>query len=398
MKLILVLVIAFASSNYVFGNGWDNDYVNLIKQQASRINEKTLVSQLEEGLPSSRASAFNCNVGTRSNPTPTSVHKLKPNDIDVIGAIGDSLTAANGAKASTILGLLEECRGVAWNMGGENNDISKSMTLPNILRQFNPKLYGFSVGSGKSTSEDKAVFNLADPGDTSHEMYGQVVNLVKRLKASPSIDFQNSWKLITFFIGGTALCKSCKDLNYYSPGKYVDNIKNVLDYMKANLPRTFVNLVLTLDVTGIQDLSGITCRNMQKTFCNCALDDTFVPTLKGITKSYQQGTEDLIASGRYDDKDDFTVVLQPFMKEMRPPTKPTGGADYSFFAPDCFHFSVKGHQAAAVELFNSMMTPVGQKPVKWSNLDQDVKCPTQTFPYLFTSKNSRMGLRQVIGY
>jgi len=39
---------------------------------------------------------------------------LKPNDIDVIGAIGDSLTAANGAKATTIIGLLEECRGVAW--------------------------------------------------------------------------------------------------------------------------------------------------------------------------------------------------------------------------------------------------------------------------------------------
>ena len=58
-----------------------------------------------------------------------------------------------------------------------------------------------------------------------------------------------------------------------------------------------------------------------RTLCSCALDDTFVPTLLGMTKSYQKGIEDLVASGRYDTSEDFTVVLQPFMKLMRPPTK-----------------------------------------------------------------------------
>ncbi len=46
------------------------------------------------------------------------------------------------------------------------------------------------------------------------------------------------------------LCKSCKDVNKYTPAKYIDNIRTTLDYIKANLPRAFVNLVLTLDVTG----------------------------------------------------------------------------------------------------------------------------------------------------
>jgi phospholipase B1 len=89
----------------------------------------------------------------------------------------------------------------------------------------------------------------------------------------------------------------------------------------------------------------------------------------------------LIASGRYDTKEDFTVVLQPFMKKMKPPTtvsisfseflrnginfinflfsillkKVFGTPDYSYFAPDCFHLSAKGHQAAAIELWNSMV-------------------------------------------
>ena len=95
---------------FVHGNGWDNEYVSLILRQASKVNEKNVGRLGEE---SSRA-AFKCNVGTSSTTRPTSVHQLRPNDIEVIGAIGDSLTAANGAKASTIIGLLEECRGVSW--------------------------------------------------------------------------------------------------------------------------------------------------------------------------------------------------------------------------------------------------------------------------------------------
>lgn len=131
--------------------------------QGSKTNEQFYGQSRDEG---SRA-VFRCQVTPSTNPKPTSVHALRPSDIEVIGAIGDSLTAANGAKASTILGLLEECRGVAWNMGGETNDITRSLTLPNILRQFNPSLYGFSTGSGKNSDVAKAVFNMANPGDTS---------------------------------------------------------------------------------------------------------------------------------------------------------------------------------------------------------------------------------------
>lgn len=42
------------------------------------------------------------------------------------------------------------------------------------------------------------------------------------------------------------------------------NIRTTLDYLKANLPRTLVNLVISLDVSGIETLTGYTCRNMQK--------------------------------------------------------------------------------------------------------------------------------------
>lgn len=56
---------------------------------------------------------FFCDVSDgRSLVTPTSVHKLKPGDIDIVAAIGDSLTASNGALAENELQVLLEGRGM----------------------------------------------------------------------------------------------------------------------------------------------------------------------------------------------------------------------------------------------------------------------------------------------
>ena len=54
--------------------------------------------------------SLNCPPSVPSASKPTSVHKLRPVDVDVVAAIGDSLTAANGALAATPLGLLTEYR------------------------------------------------------------------------------------------------------------------------------------------------------------------------------------------------------------------------------------------------------------------------------------------------
>lgn len=53
----------------------------------------------------------------RSIEKPTSVHRLRPGDIDVIGAMGDSLVAGNGALEEFALGTMIEYRGVSWCAG-----------------------------------------------------------------------------------------------------------------------------------------------------------------------------------------------------------------------------------------------------------------------------------------
>lgn len=42
--------------------------------------------------PRNLKNLFSCNTFVSTNPRPTSVHALRPNDIEIIGAIGDSLT------------------------------------------------------------------------------------------------------------------------------------------------------------------------------------------------------------------------------------------------------------------------------------------------------------------
>ena len=59
---------------------WD-DYVKAVQNEAK-----------ERGELESKAATFTCSIPPKSNPKPTSVHKLQPGDIDIIAAIGDSLT------------------------------------------------------------------------------------------------------------------------------------------------------------------------------------------------------------------------------------------------------------------------------------------------------------------
>jgi len=44
-----------------------------------------------------------------------------------------------------------------------------------------------------------------------------------------------------------------------------------------------------------------------------------VRELDTLTKSYADAVQRLVSSGRYDTKKDFTVVIQPFLRDMTAP-------------------------------------------------------------------------------
>ena len=73
--------------------------------------------------------------GGRSPEVPESVHRLRPGDIDVIAAIGDSIIVGLGLTATNILDLMVENRGIVANIGGQGT-WREYLTLPNILKVF----------------------------------------------------------------------------------------------------------------------------------------------------------------------------------------------------------------------------------------------------------------------
>jgi phospholipase B1 len=331
--------------------------------------------------------------GMRSSEVPTSVHALRPGDIQCVAAIGDSLTAAMGAHAHTPLGIYGESRGISWSIGGDH-DYKKVLTLPNILRLYNPQLKGFSTKTsiaflnGQNAKHNG--LNVAKSGARSYHMVEQADLLLDRLRNEKLCDWNNDWKLITFFIGGNDLCDFCKDLTKHDPANFIGWIRDTLDRLyNANLPRTLVNLVLVLDVRPTKELAqhNFVCKTLYKISCPCAAypTDEQEKILNQWIPQYQQGVIDLINTGRYDGRDDFTVVVQPFMTQTTPPRK-GDNVDFSYFAPDCFHFSGKGHSVAALSLWNNMFEPIGAKKNSWHQ-NEPFECPRTDHPFIYTSKN-----------
>ncbi|KAF6105529.1 phospholipase B1 [Phyllostomus discolor] len=336
-----------------------------------------------------------------SDRIPTSVHRLKAADIKVIGALGDSLTAGNGAgsRPGDILDVFTQYRGLSWSVGGDGN-LSTVTTLANILREFNPSLKGFSVGTGKENSPG-AFLNQAVAGNVAGDLPVQARRLVDLMQNDTlKINFQQDWKIITMFIGGNDLCDFCNDLAQYSPQNFTDNIRRALDILHAEVPRAFVNLVKVLEITNLRELYNekkVSCpRLILRNLCPCVLtpeeNSTELTALVEVNRRYQEMTHQLVESGRYDTREDFTVVLQPFFEKVDMPKTSEGLPDSSFFAPDCFHFSRKSHAHAASGLWTNMLEPVGQKTTRHDFESKiNITCPNEAWPFLRTYKNSVQG-------
>jgi len=74
-------------------------------------------------------------------PRPNSIKNLRPDDISVVMALGDSITAAFGLKGA--YGGLEEYRGQSWSIGGD----SDAVTLANFFKYYNSSVQGASLSN-----------------------------------------------------------------------------------------------------------------------------------------------------------------------------------------------------------------------------------------------------------
>ncbi|XP_036147575.1 phospholipase B1, membrane-associated isoform X1 [Monomorium pharaonis] len=244
---------------------------------------------------------FPCNVHLgRSLSIPDNVHRLRPGDIDVIGGLGDSLVAGSGAMEEFAVGTFIEARGVSWCVGGQGN-WKRFFTLPNILKVFNPKLTGYSTGTGEFISS-AARLNIAFPVAATEDALQQARILVQRIKNDPKINVKKHWKLITILFGANDICSAqCYNPQQFSPSRYLLHLRRTLDFLKIALPRTLVNLIPAIDVTvSIRVTRSTTCNILHPLYCAC-MHKGSRPEIAAskMSRLYQQAAETLVYSGRY---------------------------------------------------------------------------------------------------
>ncbi|KRT82337.1 lipase, partial [Oryctes borbonicus] len=302
--------------------------------------------------------------GFRSSTRPESVHRLQPGDIDVIGAMGDSLTAGFGALSHTPLDLFRDYRGVSFPIGGEKT-WRQYLTLPNILKLYNPNLVGFALRES-NTFEEASQFDVAEDSALSSDLPYMTKTLLRRISSDSRVNIKEDWKMIVIFMGANNFCQFC----------FEGSIKNVIEQhrkdlltalrmLRENLPRTFVTLINAPYVNLLGSFQNLpaSCYISQRISCPCVVGEAFKARRDEVPELIRRWhlLEEEIANYEEFQTNDFVVVTQPLLQDPMIPRNSNGEADFTYFAADCFHFSQKGHALLANALWNDIMSPIGEK-------------------------------------
>ncbi|XP_048506215.1 phospholipase B1, membrane-associated-like [Athalia rosae] len=336
---------------------------------------------------------FPCDLtNARSPRPPTSVHKVRPGDIDVIAAMGDSLTAGYGAMATALPHLMIENRGLSWSGGGQGT-WREYLTLPNIIKVFNPNVVGYALSDGYTTNKESQ-FNVAEALAMSRDLPFMAQTLVKRIKNDKRVDMNTHWKLITILIGPNDFCSEmCYQRSPWSIlERHRADLLSTFRILRDNLPRTIISLTVAPNLKVLVDFTGRSslCEMTVDVECSCLFGLRWRyrrEEFYKIMREWQKIDEEFGTLAEFQ-REDFTIVTQPFITNASFPLTPSGLTDFTYLSADCFHLSQKGYARAANALWNNLLEPVGRKSRSWDDTFKRFLCPTEKRPYISTLGNS----------
>lgn len=292
---------------------------------------------------------------------PSDISDLRPQDVKVVGALGDSMSTACNALSTNWLNMADD-RGISWSIGGDQG----AVTLPNLIEQYSGSLVGPSRGKGTSSPG----FNVALNGAVASDMPGQADKLISELKTSGTVDYENDWKVITLLIGGNDLCVICKSGKEASNGvaNYEAKLKETLDKLSV-IPRAMINLVSHLEYTQLAQYVGPLCGIVLPFVCDCLTNGKQAdadrveqerPLFNAVHTKLAPGYK----------RADFAVVVHPTLINAKIPER------HFISKSDCFHPSGTGQEVFATGLWNSMLLTAAERAQTVANVYDEPVCAT----------------------
>jgi len=321
--------------------------------------------------------AFPCNTSQRLYyyGKPDNVSDVGAENIDVVAAIGDSVTAGTGVLSQNVEEVAKAFPQATFNLGGLGT-WREYLTIPNILKEFNPRLKGFSTG----TFTEKG-FNFAVPGSSAPHMSIQAVSLVKAMMKDREINFAQDWKMVWVMVGGNDMCqKSCVDADG-GVERYMAGLTEALEILYS-MPRVIIVLVSVPDPSKLTSAlqRPLFCQKLAVALCPCTTSASNLNRNEflQILDTYRSRVQQLVNSGRYSGRSDRGLIYLKSIENINIPQDkslriklPLDNAitpfpDLSYLAPDCFHLSQKMHAMVAEVMWREMF--LGQEEQQGSSL------------------------------
>ncbi|CAO3689679.1 unnamed protein product [Umbelopsis ramanniana] len=340
------------------------------------------------------SSISSCPALTPRTSKATSVHDLRIDDIKMVAALGDSITAgfaAKGIQGPTIVNLanLNEDRGVSFAIGGD----SGALTLATLMENYQPNLKGMSLGehlvelcSGTTCppfqyKPAQDVLNAAQSGGLASNLQHELDYLIPAMLTLPGGKYFTDWKLITIQIGSNDQCSSCNDTaGQFTPTAYGNYLRAAVQRIQNNIPNVIVNLMgdfrvspvytVTANQSYCQPFIGTTLE-INSIECQCAKTAAGRAIMDATADGYAAQAKQIYEDYKSLNSSSFAVVYTP--ANIQVGTFPI----QAFSNIDCFHPSVIAHQWIAKSVWNQLFLPQSSKPSSYSwDSNLQVYCPT----------------------
>ncbi|RKP06759.1 hypothetical protein THASP1DRAFT_18042 [Thamnocephalis sphaerospora] len=331
---------------------------------------------------------------------PKHIGDLRVDDIRVFMALGDRQVLLFSARRSSAADMpCPQHHGRIFRQGQDPG----AVTLPNAFLHYRKDQIGASVGKRlanicygplcpvtiHSPSIDR--LNAAQSGAMAQNLRREFEYLVDQLRANKNINYEKDWKFLNLQIGSNDLCLACTALGsgdgMLSPDDYEMHIRTVLQLVRINIPRVYVNLMGNFKVSEVYQvywsdeclpccsrvLHRIPGVNLE---CACAMQggsvgETLRARMDQRMREYNERLRRIYSDYRSVADPQFAIGLQVFDTNL---LSFPDGALSNF---DCFHPSEMTHGYIAKTIWNGLTLSQAERPTSISyDSKLRVRCPT----------------------